>query len=494
MLEMLPYPSGNLHMGHVLNYTLGDVVTHFKRRQGPRRPAPDGLRLVRPSGGERRDQEGGHPREITERNIANIQRQMRRLGWAIDWDRMVAAHDPDVLPLDAVALPEVLRERASHSARRLRSTGVPNDQTVLANEQVIDGRCERCGAEVEARKTGAVVLPHHRLRGRAAGRPRADRLARPDDDDPAQLDRPLRRRRGAVPDRGARRRRPGLHDPARHALRRHVLRARAGASARRAARRALAERGRAARVRAHDRWRSAARSVPRPRRRPASSRASTRRIPVNGRADPDLGRRLRADGVRHRARSWPCPHTTSATASLRSGSGCRSSTVIDEDGKLGRLGPVRPACRQTRQEAIVEWLGEQGRGRPAISFRLRDWGFSRQRYWGCPIPIVYCEECGVGAGARRGAARAAAGGRGLPPEGQAAARLGRGVGPRAVPALRRDGRREADTMDTFVDSSWYFLRYCDPHNDEAPFDARLVDCWLPGRPVHRRRSTTRPGT
>ena len=95
MLEMLPYPSGTLHMGHVLNYTLGDVVTHFKRRQG--------LTVLRPMGYDSFGlpaenaaiKEGGHPREITERNIASIERQMRRLGWAIDWDRVLAAHEPE---------------------------------------------------------------------------------------------------------------------------------------------------------------------------------------------------------------------------------------------------------------------------------------------------------------------------------------------------------------------------------------------------------------
>jgi leucyl-tRNA synthetase len=130
-------------------------------------------------------------------------------------------------------------------------------------------------------------------------------------------------------------------------------------------------------------------------------------------------------------------------------------------------------------DAIVAWLGERGLGRSAVSYRLRDWLISRQRYWGCPIPVVHCERCGV-----------------VPvPEDELPVLLPeiddytpKGKAPLAAaedwirvpcPKCGVEGRREADTMDTFVDSSWYFMRYCDPHNDRAPFDRALIDYWLP---------------
>ena len=131
------------------------------------------------------------------------------------------------------------------------------------------------------------------------------------------------------------------------------------------------------------------------------------------------------------------------------------------------------------RQKITEWLRKQGRGAPAISYRLRDWSFSRQRYWGCPIPIVYCEDDGLVA----------------VPEDQLPVELPevedyrpQGKPPLAsneewinvpCPKCGKPAKREADTMDTFVDSSWYFLRYCDPHNDQAPWDPRLVDFWMP---------------
>jgi leucyl-tRNA synthetase len=150
-----------------------------------------------------------------------------------------------------------------------------------------------------------------------------------------------------------------------------------------------------------------------------------------------------------------------------------------ENERLVNSGEFSGLPAPEAQRKIVEWLREQGRGAPAVSYRLRDWSFSRQRYWGCPIPIVYCDECGV-----------------VPvPEGDLPLLLPevedyrpKGMPPLAsneewmnVPCPRcgKPGRREADTMDTFVDSSWYFLRYCDPHNDRAPFDRGIVDYWMP---------------
>ena len=154
--------------------------------------------------------------------------------------------------------------------------------------------------------------------------------------------------------------------------------------------------------------------------------------------------------------------------------------VIDEETNvLLDSGEFTGLPADEAKKKIVEWLREQGRGAPAVSYRLRDWSMSRQRYWGCPIPVVYCEDDGI-----------------VPvPEEELrwSCRRSRTTGPKGKPPLAsneewmnvpcprcgKPARREADTMDTFVDSSWYFLRYCDPHNDQAPFDRRIVDYWMP---------------
>ena len=153
--------------------------------------------------------------------------------------------------------------------------------------------------------------------------------------------------------------------------------------------------------------------------------------------------------------------------------------VLDENEVLINSGEFSGLLADEGGRRIVEWLEERGGGRPAVSYRLRDWSFSRQRYWGCPIPIIYCDDCGL-----------------VPvPESELPVVLPevtdyrpKGVPPLAsneewlnVPCPRcgKSAKREADTMDTFVDSSWYFLRYVDPRNDQAPFDRRLVDYWCP---------------
>ena len=162
-------------------------------------------------------------------------------------------------------------------------------------------------------------------------------------------------------------------------------------------------------------------------------------------------------------------------------------TVIDEDGKLVDSAqftglPADEAKARDRRLA----RGARPR-QAAISYRLRDWGFSRQRYWGCPIPIVYCDDCGAVAVPDDELPVVAARGRGLHAEGIAPLASNRGLGARAVPDVRQGRRREVETMDTFVDSSWYFLRYCDPHNDDGAVRARARRLVVPGRPVHRRR-------
>ncbi len=150
-LEMLPYPSGtSMHMGHVLNYTMGDVVTHYRRRKGSTVLRPMGWDAFGLPAENAAIREGGHPREITERNIANIREQMQRIGWAIDWEREVSTADPAFYRWTQWLF---LRFFEAGLAYRKEApvNWCPNDQTVIANEYVVDGRCERCGAEVELR-------------------------------------------------------------------------------------------------------------------------------------------------------------------------------------------------------------------------------------------------------------------------------------------------------------------------------------------------------
>jgi leucyl-tRNA synthetase len=144
VLEMLPYPSGELHMGHVRNYMLGEVVAHYRRRMGFAVLRPMGFDSFGLPAENAAIREGGHPREVTERNIAAIRAQMERMGWAIDWDRVLASHEPEYYRWTQWLFLRFF-ERGLAYRKEAPVKWCPNDQTVLANEQVIDGRCERCG-------------------------------------------------------------------------------------------------------------------------------------------------------------------------------------------------------------------------------------------------------------------------------------------------------------------------------------------------------------
>jgi len=493
MLEMLPYPSGDLHMGHVLNYTLGDVLTHFRRRGG--------FHVLRPMGWDSFGlpaenaaiREGGHPREITERNITNIERQMHRLGWAIDWDRVIAAHDPDYYRWTQWLFLRFFEKGLAYR-KEAPVNWCPNDQTVLANEQVIDGRCERCGAVVEARKmeqwffritayADALLEDHATIDwpdrtitiqrnwiGRSEG---AELLVRIDE---LEVDVPVFTTR---PDTvfGA----TALVLAPEHPLvetiaerspnRDEILEYARHSAAKRGEERAAAEEktgvftGLVAANPATDEpipvWVADYVLM-------EYGTGAIMVVPAHDRRDFEFAQRF---GLAIRQVVTP------AEAEEAPAEGVfvehSESEVLVNSGQFDGMAAPEGA------RAIVEWLGSLGRGRPAVSFRLRDWGFSRQRYWGAPIPIVYCSQCGV-----------------VPvPDEQLPVLLPdvedyrpKGKPPLAsneewlnvfCPSCGGPAQREADTMDTFVDSAWYFLRYCDPRNEEAPFSRELVDFWMP---------------
>jgi leucyl-tRNA synthetase len=491
VLEMLPYPSGTLHVGQVRNYTQGDVLTHFHRRNGERVMRPMGYDSFGLNAENAAIREGGHPRDIIAANITKIRAQMKRMGWAIDWDREIASHEPEYyrwtqwLFLQFMKAGQAFRKEAPVK-------WCPKDQTVLANEQVIDGRCERCGTEVEAKNLEQwffryttyadamldemdlleswperVLAMQRNWIGRSEG---AELLFRVDDLD---LDVPVFTTRAdtlfgatffvVAPE---------------HPL---VPKLAQGTQqegdvldyVRRTAARSFAER--------EEKEKDGVFTG-----RYATNPANGERLPIWV-ADYVLveygsgavgGVPAHDERDYEFARRYDLPIRT---------------VIVPADGSEPELPYVAkseeamlanseqfsglPAAEGARK--IVEWLGEQGRGRPAVSYRLRDWLISRQRYWGSPIPVVHCGECGIVPVLEED----------LPvllPEIEDYAPKGKSPLETAEDWIRvpcsncgREGRREADTMDTFVDSSWYFLRYCDPHNDRAPFDRAAIDEWLP---------------
>ena len=492
VLEMLPYPSGELHMGHVFNYTLGDVFTHVRRRQGFTVLRPMGYDAFGLNSENAAIKEGGHPRDITNRNIESIRRQMRRMGWAIDWSREVSTAEPDYYRWTQWLFLRFF-ERGLAYRHEAPVKWCPKDQTVLANEQVIDGRCERCGTEVESRNLTQwffriteyadqlldematleswperVLTMQRNWIGRSEGARVTFRVDRTGDDLPVFTTRP-----------------DTLFGATFFALApEHPLIGALTAGSER-------ERDVADYVR-----RTAARSTVERETKEKDGVFTGRYAvnPVNGEAIPiwvadyvlmEYGTGAIMAVPAHDERDHQFAekygleirHVVAPAGGVSEEGG--AYVAHTEDETLVNSGEFTGLSAPEGKRAITAWLEERGLGEATIGYRLRDWLLSRQRYWGCPIPIVHCDACGT-----------------VPvpddelpvvlpeiddylPKGRSPLAAAEDWVATTCPSCGGPARRETDTMDTFVDSSWYFLRYADARNAEAAWDAGIVDYWLP---------------
>jgi leucyl-tRNA synthetase len=494
VLEMLPYPSGELHMGHVLNYTLGDVVAHIRRRRGFTVLRPIGYDAFGLPAENAAIREGGHPRDVTNRNIAAIREQMKRLGWSIDWSRELSTAEPGYYHWTQWLFLKFFEVGLAYRKDAVVNW-CPNDQTVLANEQVIDGHCERCGWEVEAR-----TLEQWFFRITAY----ADRLL----DDMAKLEswpeRVLTMQRNWI----------GRSEGAEIVFRIEELDIDIPVFTTRpdtlfgATFFVLAPEhplvGRLAEGTPHEQEvleyvRHAAGRSTAERADPDKEKTGvfTGRFvtnPVNDNRLPiwvsdyvlmeyGTGAIMAVPAHDERdyafAKRFELPIKTVVVPAEGEVPEGEAFVPHSDDEKLVESAQFSGMQSPEAKKAIVEWLESRERGRFAVSYRLRDWLLSRQRYWGCPIPILYCDECGLVPVPEED----------LPvllpeveeylPKGRSPLAAAEGWVNTTCPKCGGAARRETDTMDTFVDSSWYYLRYVDPRNDEAPFDRTMVDYWLP---------------
>jgi leucyl-tRNA synthetase len=487
VLEMLPYPSGSLHMGHMLVYTIGDVVTRFRRRNGMRVLHPMGWDAFGLPAENNAIKEGGHPRATTERNIVNIRRSMQRAGWSYDWTREFSTHDPHYYKWQQWQFLRFLEHGLAYR-KGAPVKWCPNDQTVLANEQVLpDGTCERCGAVVESR-----VMEQWFFRITDY----ADALL----DDLDTVDWPesikARQRNWIGRSEGAEidfRIDEWNEDVTVFTTRPDTL---FGATFFvLAPEHELVARIQAEEVQAYVRRAGAKKTEERAAAEEktgvftglhAINPVNDERIPVYVAdyvlTDYGTGAIMAVPAHDQRDFDFAQAYDLPVRQVIRPADGSEAELPYVSASETDVLiGPGEfdglPAAGGGRR--IVEKLAQAGRGRFAINYRLRDWGFSRQRYWGSPIPVVYCDTDGI-----------------VPvPDAELPVELPdvEDYKPKGRPPLAQvedwvrttcpkcggEARRETETMDTFVDSAWYFLRYCDPHNDQAPFDRPPVDYWNP---------------
>jgi leucyl-tRNA synthetase len=490
VLEMLPYPSGEPHIGHLKNYAVGDAVAHFHRRTGRRVLHPMGYDAFGLPAENHAIKTGQHPSESTAESIAAFRKAFHEWGISIDWTREFATSDPKYYRWTQWIFLQLF-ERGLAYRHEAAVKWCPNDQTVLANEQVIDGRCERCGWEVEARQLeqwqfritdyadrllddlDTIEWPEHvktmqrNWIGRSEGAEVVFRCEELGTDYPVFTTRPDTLF-GATffvmapehPDIERLAAGTGREDEVRHYVN-HALNE------------SVQERG----------------DADKPKTGVALGRTVTN--PVNGEQIPmyvadyvlmeyGTGAIMAVPGHDDRDHAFATAYDLPIREVISGGEVPVAEAAYTGDGPLVNSHaefdgmPNREALA-----AIVDWLDRDGKGHRSVNYRLRDWLLSRQRYWGCPIPVVHCDRCGI-----------------VPvPEDQLPVLLPeiedyqpKGRSPLAAaedwvrvdcPSCGGEARRETDTMDTFVDSSWYFLRYCDPKNATAPFDRELVDYWLP---------------
>ena len=497
-LCMFPYPSGRLHMGHVRNYTIGDVLSRFARMQGKNVLQPMGWDAFGLPAENAAIANGVAPAKWTRDNIAYMKKQLQSLGFAIDWDREVATCDPSYYRWN-----QWLFLRMREKGIAYKKTGVVNwdpvDQTVLANEQVIDGRGWRTGALVEKREIPMYYLNitayADELLGDLAalegwpervklmqanwiGRSEGTEVAFPYAADTESLlasagalkvfttraDTLFGVTFMAVAAEHPLALAAGGRDPV---LQEFIDECRRG-STMEADVATMEKKGRPTGLHVLHPFTG----------KPIEvwvanyvlmgyGEGAVMGVPAHDERDFEFASRNGIDivtVVRPKDGAW-----TQVEAPWQESFGDHGITV--NSGEFSALES------KAAVDAIAAALEKKNLGRKRVQFRLRDWGISRQRYWGCPIPLIHCEHCG----------EVPVPDEHLPvvlPEDLVPDGSGNPLGKTAsfwkvdCPSCRRPARRETDTMDTFVDSSWYFLRYACADNGTAMVDDR-VRYWLP---------------
>jgi leucyl-tRNA synthetase len=503
MLMMFPYPSGDrLHVGHGRNYILGDALYRYLRMNGKKALNPMGWDAFGLPAENAAIQRGVHPRDWTFANIKVMKEQFRRWGILFDWTKEITSCTPEYYRWNQWLFLRMFEKGLAYK-KAAPVNWCPNDQTVLANEQVVDGACERCGTPVVQRdlEQWFFRITDYADRLLAA----LDGLEGWPEKVKVMQRNWIGRSEGAEIDFSI----PLLKDKLKEQVTVFTTRPDTihGATFLVLAPehplvpRLIAKHPRRAEL---ERWIDYVRNTPRIQREGESASkdgrdtgaravnpATGEKIPVwiANYVLPDYGTGAIMGVPAHDARDLAFARQEGLQVRLVYHPEGPEGDDIDPAGLQEPIlheGTIRNAppfdglaSSPETTGKFIAWLEEKGTGRGKVSYRLRDWLISRQRYWGTPIPIVYCDKCGT-----------------VPvPDDQLPVELpadveltGREGNPLArhqgfvetkCPRCGKPGRRETDTMDTFVDSSWYYLRYLSPRDATRMFDPELADKWAP---------------
>lgn len=501
VLEMFPYPSGNLHMGHVRNYSIGDVVARFRRMQGFNVFHPIGWDAFGLPAENAAIKHGIHPAKWTHSNIANMRAQLKRLGYSYDWDRELATCDAPYYRWEQLFFLRWL-EKGLVYRKKAAQNWCPTCNTVLANEQVVDGVCWRCDTPVVQKEltqwflkitayADELLADLHKLEGGWPERVLNMQRNWIGKSTGAEIVFPLEDsgRDGAAgegitvfttrPDTvfGV----TFMTLAPEHPLVESLIAGKPGE----AEARAFIER-----TRNMDRLDRQSDTLEKEgvftgsyclhpftgRRIPiwignfvlaGYGTGAVMAVPAHDQRDFDFSAKY---GLPRILVIQPEGETVAPEA---------LTEALEGPGRLVNSGEFDGLANEEAKQRIADRLEATGKGKRTTNWRLRDWNISRQRYWGAPIPVVYCDTCGM-----------------VPvPEKDLPVHLplnvqvrddGRSPLPEtpdfvncACPRCGGPARRETDTMDTFVESSWYFARYTDAARADAPFDMDALRYWLP---------------
>ncbi len=477
-LEMFPYPSGKIHMGHVRNYSIGDVVARFKKMEGYNVLHPMGWDSFGLPAENAAIKNNIHPHPWTMSNIEEMKEQLSMLGLSYDWDKEVATSTPEYYRWTQKIFLEFLKAGLAYK-KKSYVNWCPSCETVLANEQVVQGECERCGSLVEKKELEQwyfkttefseelladldkldgwpekVRLMQKNWIGKSYGANVTFKIDGSDQEIMVYTTRPdtIFGSTFMVVAPEAQLARDLVvgteYEP--------VL----------------------------DEFLAKMHTMTQIEREAADLEKEGKFIgkyvinPLTGKKMPiwianyvlaDYGTGAVMGVAAHDDRD----------NDFAKKFGLEIIPVIDEDDKMINSGEFDGMDKNEAFDKIVEKLEAMGRGNKKTNYRLRDWLISRQRYWGCPIPVVYCDDCGIVPVDEKDLPVL------LPTDVEF---TGKGESPLAssktfsqctCPKCGKPARREIDTMDTFVDSSWYYMRYTDNQNTDMPFDTDVVNNWLP---------------
>jgi leucyl-tRNA synthetase len=490
VLEMYPYPSGDMHVGHVENYAIGDAFARYWKMQGFDVLHPFGYDAFGLPAENAAIEKGIHPRESTYANIEKFTASCKKLAYAYDWDRCQITCDPSYYKWNQWLFLRLF-ERGLAYRKAAKVNWCPKDKTVLANEQISNGVCWRCGSVPEIRdldqwffKTteyaqrllddmdqldwgDAVLTQQRHWIGRSEGARVTFMIAETGDEIEIFTTRP----------------------DTLYGVTFFVFAAEHPIAA------ALAERaGKTDEYKAFVDEVRRATDVERlatQRERKAFDLLAHAVNPLNGEEIPvfasdyvlmEYGTGAIMAVPAHDQRDYEFAQQMSLPIRVvvEDPDGNPADTAHEGEGVMVESGPFTGTHTTEGRPAVIKHLEEQAIGKSEVQYRLRDWLISRQRYWGTPIPVVYCERDGIVA----------------VPDSELPVELPTdadyhlsddAVSPLAkatewvnttCPKCGGPAKRETDTMDTFVDSSWYFLRFCDAHNEDAPFERKLADAWM----------------